>query len=352
MSSAISRRLPLLLLVGALIALVVYLQWPTSTITKEKHQRVVSVKTAIIAEAEFRDSVEAVGTSRANEQVFITSKYSDLVDDVSFQDGDTVKKGDILVHLNSREEAAKVKEFQANLAESVAQLNRFQDLFTKKATSKSIVDQQDAKTKAISAQLLSAKIKLSEFTIKAPFSGVLGFREISVGALIDVGDIITSLDDLSVIKVDFSIPERYLTTVSAGQIIEASNIAYQNEVFSGMVTSIDSRIDSVTRTLKVRAEIPNDGHKLRAGMLLNIEIVRGVEQILQVPESAVIPIEDDHFVFVVEAGKAVKKQLRIGRRYHGFVEVLSGVDAGTQVVIEGALKLRDGSSVSVLENKA
>jgi membrane fusion protein (multidrug efflux system) len=352
MSSAISRRLPLLLLVGALIALVVYLQWPNSTITKAKHQRIVSVKTAVIAEAEFRDSVEAIGTSRANEQVFITSKYSDLVDDISFQDGDTVKKGDVLVHLNSHEEAAKVKEYQANLAESVAQLNRFQDLFTKKATSKSIVDQQDAKTKAISAQLLSARIKLSEFTIKAPFSGVLGFREISIGALIDVGDIITSLDDLSVIKIDFSIPERYLTTVSVGQVIEASNIAYQNEVFSGMVTSIDSRIDSVTRTLKVRAEIPNDGHKLRAGMLLNIEIVRGVEQILQVPESAVIPIEDDHFVFVVEDGKAVKKQLRIGRRYHGFVEVLGGVDAGTQVVIEGALKLRDGSSVSVLGNKA
>jgi len=115
------------------------------------------------------------------------------------------------------------------------------------------------------------------------------------------------------------------------------------------VTSIDSRIDSVTRTLKVRAEIPNKKHKLRAGMLLNINIIRNVEQILQVPESAVIPIEDEHFVFVVEAKQALKKQLHIGRRQHGFVEVLGGVDAGTEVVIEGALKLRDGSSVNVLE---
>lgn len=352
MSLAISRRLPLLLLMGFLIALVAYLQWPESAKIKEKHQRVVSVKAAIIAQAEFKDTVEAIGTSRANEQVFITSKYSDLVDDISFQDGEIVKKGDILVRLNSREEAAKVRELEANLAESVAQLNRFQDLFKKKATSKSLVDQQDAKTKAISAQLLSAKIKLNDFTIKAPFSGVLGFREISLGALIDVGDIITSLDDLSIIKVDFSIPERYLTTVSIGQQIEATNIAYKDKVFLGKVTSIDSRIDSATRTLKVRAEIPNSDNKLRAGMLLNMQIIRNVEQILQVPESAVIPIEDKHFVFVVEAGKAQKKQLHIGRRLHGFVEVLDGVEIGTQVVIEGALKLRDGISVKVLENKA
>lgn len=349
MSSAFSRRLPLILLLSVLIALVVYLQWPDAKSTKEKHQRIVSVKTAVIAQAAFVDAIEAVGTARANEQVLITSKYSDLVDDISFQDGDVVKKGDILVRLNSREEAAKVKELEANLAESVAQLNRFQDLFTKKATSKSIVDQQEAKTKAISAQLLSAKIKLNDLTIKAPFSGMLGFREISLGALIDVGDVITSLDDLDVIKVDFAIPERYLTTVSVGQTIEATNIAYRAQVFNGTVTSIDSRIDSVTRTLKVRAKIPNSDHKLRAGMLLNINIIRNVEQILQVPESAVIPIEDEHFVFVVEAGKALKKQFNIGRRHHGFVEVLGGLSSGTEVVIEGALKLRDGSSVNVLE---
>ena len=348
MSSVISRRLPLILLIGALIALVVYLQWPETVTTQEKHQRVVSVKTTTLALAEFKDSVEAIGTSRANEQVLITSKYSDLVDEISFQDGETVNKGDILVRLNSREEAAKVKELQANLAESVAQLNRFQDLFAKKATSKSLVDQQEAKTKAISAQLLSAKIKFDDFTIKAPFSGVLGFREISLGALIDVGDVITSLDDLSIIKVDFSIPERYLTTVSIGQNIEATNTAYQSEVFIGKVTSLDSRIDPVTRTLKVRAEISNADHKLRAGMLLNLQVVRKVEQILQLPESAVIPIEDKHFVFVIEDDKAIKKQLKIGRRYHGFVEVLGGIDTGTKVVIEGALKLRDGTTVNVL----
>lgn len=346
MSSAFSRRIPLFLLVGVLIALVIYLQWPEQVTNKVKHQRVVSVKTTKIALAEFKDAVEAVGTSRANEQVFITSKYSDVVEEVLFQDGEAVKKGEVLIRLNSREEAAKVKELQANLAESVSQLNRFQDLYKQKATSQSLVDQQEAQTKAISAQLLSAQIKLAELTIKAPFSGVLGFREISLGALINVGDVITSLDDLSTIKVDFSIPERYLTTVSIGQRIEATNTAYNEDVFIGEITSIDSRVDSMTRTLKVRAKIPNSDRKLRAGMLLNLQVVRKVEQVLQIPESAVIPIENDHFVFVVESDKAVKKQLKIGRRYHGFIEVISGLDMGAVVVIEGALKLRDGVAVS------
>lgn len=350
--SAVSRRLPLLLLVTMLVVLAVYLQWPKTKITQEKNQRVVSVKTVVIALADFKDAVEAIGTSRANEQVLITSKYSDLVDDISFQDGETVKKGDILVRLNSQEEAAKVKELQANLAESVAQLNRFQDLFDKKATSKSLVDQQEAKTKAIAAQLLSAKIKLDDLTIKAPFSGVLGFREISLGALVDVGDVITSLDDLSIIKVDFSIPERYLNTIAVGQRIEATNTAYQSEVFIGKVSSIDSRIDPVTRTLKVRAEISNGDHKLRAGMLLNLQVVRNVEKVLQLPESAVIPIEDEHFVFVIEDGKAVKKSFKIGRRYHGFVEVLSGLDNNSEVVVEGALKLSNGTAVNVLGGKS
>ncbi|SEK51925.1 membrane fusion protein, multidrug efflux system [Colwellia chukchiensis] len=348
MPVAISRRLPLFILVSLLVALIVYLQWPQAITAQEKRQRIVSVKTVKIALAEFKDAVEAIGTSRANEQVFITSKYSDLVDEISFQDGQSVKKGDILVRLNSEEEAAKVKELQANLAESVAQLNRFQDLYAKKATSKSLVDQQDAKTKAIAAQLLMAKIKYDEFIIKAPFAGVLGFREISLGAFVNVGDVITSLDDLSVIKVDFSVPERYLTTVAVGQTIEATNTAYAKQVFIGKITSIDSRIDAMTRTLKVRAEIPNAELKLRAGMLLNLQVVRNIEQIMQLPESAVIPIEDKHFVFVIEQEKALQKEIEIGRRHLGFVEVLSGVDVGTEVVVEGALKLRDGTAVNVL----
>ncbi|MCP4501268.1 MAG: efflux RND transporter periplasmic adaptor subunit, partial [Deltaproteobacteria bacterium] len=166
--------------------------------------------------AEFIESVEALGTARANEQVVITSKYSDLVDEVYFDDGQYVKKGAALVKLNNREELAKVNELEANLSESQAHLKRLTELLASRATSQSLVEQQAAQTKAIEAQLVSAKARLNDLTIRAPFSGVLGFREVSKGAYVDAGKTITSLDDSSLIKVDFHLPERLLTHVNVG----------------------------------------------------------------------------------------------------------------------------------------
>lgn len=344
----IKTRLPLVIILGLLVALVVYLNLPTKENEKQRRQRVVAVKMAQATSAPFRDVVEALGNTKANEQVLITSKYADVVDEVSFSDGQIVSKNDILVRLNSQEEAAKVKELEANLAESVSQLNRFQDLLSKKATSKSQVEEQEAKTKAISAQLLSARTKLNELTIKAPFDGVLGFREISVGAYVKAGDIITSLDDLSLVKVDFSVPERFYTTMAIGQTVEADSVAYQGQSFIGKIASIDPRIDPITRTVKVRAEISNPEFKLRPGMLLHIKVERRVDTVLQVPESAIIPIEDKHFVFVAIDGKAQRKTVTVGRRKPGVVEVTSGLVDGESVVVEGALKLRDGTNINVL----
>ena len=352
-STPIKNRLPFLIILSALIALIVYLQWPEKVVVQQKHQRVVAVKTTRAAQVEFKDTIQAIGTARANEKVLITSKYSDLVEEVLFEDGQVVKKGDVLVKLNNQEERAKVKELEANLSESVSQLNRLQELLVTRATSKSTVEQQDAKTKAISAQLLSARTKFNDLTIKAPFAGHLGFRDISVGAYIDSGSIITSLDDLNIIKVDFTVPERFFTTINLKQKIIATNTAYQDQAFIGYISSIDSRIDPTTRTLKVRAKINNDNLKLRPGMLLNINIVRQVDRVLQLPESTIIPIEKDHFVFVIEQinneSIAKRKAIIVGRRHPGVVEVLSGLKEGEQVVIEGALKLRDGVQVKVLE---
>ena len=279
---------------------------------------------------------------------------------MSFNDGQNVNKGDVLVQLNNQEELAKVSELEANLSESQAQLNRYKELLSSRATSKSLVDQQEAKTKAIAAQLLIARTKLDDLTIKAPFSGVLGFRELSVGAYIQSGSVITSLDDLSIIKVNFSLPERFLTTIHIGQKVSAYSSAYQDKTFIGKVSAIDSRIEPSTRTLKVRAEIPNAHFNLHPGMLLNINIVRQIDTILQLPESTIITIEDKHFVFVVESQSgteasdinkiAKRKQIKIGRRQPGVVEVISGINKGEKIVTEGALKLRDGSIVHILED--
>lgn len=349
-NNPIVNRLPLFIILFLLVGIVIYLQWPEEEQKKQKFERIVSVKITTAKLAKFKDSIEAIGTTRANEKVFITSKYSDLVDQIFFNDGQTVKQGDVLVRLNNQEELAKVNELEANLSESMAQLKRFQELLNSRATSKSLVDQQEAKTKAIAAQLQSAHTKLNDLNIKAPFDGVLGFREVSLGAYIDAGDVITSLDDLSLIKVDFNLPERFLPTIKLGQSVIALNAAYKKQKFFGKISSIDTRINPVTRSLKVRAVIPNESLALRPGMLLNIEVVRQVETLLQLPESAIIPIEDKHFVFIINGDNqmASRKSILIGRRLPGIVEVIEGVNQKELVVTEGALKLRDGAKVKVL----
>ena len=347
-TSTFTSRLPLFILVAILVSLIIYLQWPEVKQEKSKFKRVVAVKMVPVVLAEFIEIVEAVGTARANEQVIITSKYSDLVDEIYFDDGQKVKKGALLVKLNNQEELAKVNELTANLSESKAHLKRLTELLSSRATSKSLVEQQEAKTKAIEAQLVSANAKLNDLTLRAPFSGVLGFREVSKGAYIDAGNIITSLDDLSSMKVDFYLPERLLTHIHVGQQVTAFNSAYQDKEFTGKITALDSRIDSSTRSIKVRATINNKALKLRPGMLLNINVLLQVENILQLPESSIIPIESTHYVFVVKEEKAVRKAIKIGRRHPGVVEVISGLLEGEQVVVEGALKLRDGSVVSIV----
>lgn len=348
---ALVSRLPLFIIIIVLISLIAYLTWPEKQVEKSQYKRFVAVKMTPVILTDFIESVEAVGTASANEQVKITSKKSDLVDEVYFSDGEKVKKGELLVTLNNQEEHAKVSELSANLLESQAHLKRLSDLLLSNATSMSLVEQQVAKTKAIEAQLLSAQARLNDTGIRAPFAGVLGFREISRGAYIDAGTIITSLDDLSQIKVDFYLPERLFTKINIDQKITAFNTAYDEKAFVGKVIAIDSRIDPKTRSMKVRAIIANPSGKLRPGMLLNISVLLQIEKIFQLPESAIIPIEDKHYVFVVNEEKALRKRIEIGRRHPGFVEISSGLIEGELVVVEGALKLRDGTAVTIIDQK-
>ena len=348
MPTSFSNRVPLLLLLSFMIALLVYLLWPAEQTKKEKHKRIVSVKTVKLAHAEFKNVIESLGTTQAKEQVEITSKYADLIDEIFFDDGDVVKKGDVLVRLGNKEAIANVEELEANLSESVAQLKRFQELLSSKATSKSLVDQQTAKTKGIKAQLQSAQTKLDDLTIRAPFDGVLGFRQISVGSFISVGSIIATLDNISTINVDFSLPERFLTLAKIGLTIKSESTAYKGKTFIGTITSIDNRVDSITRTIKVRAEIDNSNRLLLAGMLLNVKIDQQVDTVLQLPESAIIPIEDKHYVYIAESNKAKRITVLIGRRQPGIVEIVGGITEGAEVIIEGALKLRDGSEVKII----
>ncbi|GAA0855328.1 efflux RND transporter periplasmic adaptor subunit [Aliiglaciecola litoralis] len=344
---------PLLIATIALIGLLIFLNLPEETPqvgAGGPRGAATPVVVFNVLETEFPVVVEALGTARANEAVTITSQQSDVVHSIHFDDGDVVEKGQLLLTMNDREEQAKLNELNINLQEAKRQLKRITNLAKTSVASEQILDEQQARVKALSAQIEVAKARLDEMELHAPFSGRLGIRQISEGAYITPNTVITTLDDLRKVKVDFNVSEIHFPALSPGQQIKALSVAYPDETFKGQISSINSRVDANTRSIQVRALIDNPDLKLRPGMLLQINLQMRVLQSLVVPEKAIIPNEDKQFVFVIEDNKAIQKEVVTGLRRPGVVQIISGLASGDTVVTEGALRLRNGSTVSILSD--
>lgn len=337
---------PLLFAVILCLGLVVYLYMPKEESQQANQSGATFVKVHKVNQEDFEVVVEALGTGKANESVFITTQTSDIVQKIHFDDGDLVKQGQLLLELNDVEEKARLAELNVNLQEALKQLKRIKNLAKNNVASEQLLDEQLAKVNVLNAQMDVAKTQLDELLVKAPFDGILGVRQISVGALVTPGDVVTTLDDLSFIKVDFDIAESHLASVALGQKIRATSVAYPGKVFEGQITSIASRVDPSTRSVQIRANIKNEDLKLRPGMLLQILLQKQVLQTLVVPEVVLVPVEDKQFVFLVKGDSVALVEVKVGRRKPGKVQILSGLEAGDVVVTEGTLKLRDGSKVT------
>ena len=305
----------------------------------------VAVVTQSVRSQMLSSDLRALGTARANESVDITSKTSNIVTAVRFRDGARVTRGAILVQLDSAQARADLAVAQANLTESLSQYNRSRELLSTQALSKSQFEQLEATKNANTARVAAARAKLEDTVIRAPFSGRVGLRRISVGSLINPGTIITTLDDTSVIKVDFAVPENKIATLREGLGIVAQTNAYANRSFAGKVASIDSRVDATTRAITVRADVPNADGALKPGMFINIDLARDSRQALVIPEESLVPEQSNQFVFVVIDGKVSKRLVQIGARQPGFVEVVSGLSLGDAVIVEGTQKVREGVAV-------
>jgi membrane fusion protein (multidrug efflux system) len=292
--------------------------------------------------------VEGLGTGKANESVIITTQTTDIVNKIHFDDGDRVKAGQVLLTLIDLEEKARLAALDVDLQEANRQLKRVVNLAKKNAASAQLLDEQQAEVNALKAEMNVLKTQMLALAVRAPFDGVLGLRQVSVGALVRPGDAITTLDDLSTLKVDFNIAEVHLPSVAIGQNIRATSIAYPDETFTGQILSIGSRVDAATRAIQIRANINNENFKLRPGMLLQINLQKKLLNTLVLPEASLVPIEDKQFVFVVKDDAVTRTQVKIGLRKPGIVQIISGLAEGDLVVVEGALKLRDGSKVKVL----
>jgi len=293
--------------------------------------------------------LEALGNARANESVDISSKISNVVTAVMFRDGERVRIGQVLVQLDDAQARADVAAAEAAVAESERLYDRSRELMNTEALSKAQFDQLEATLKANRARLSAAGARFQDTVIRAPFSGRVGLRRVSVGTLISPGDVITTLDDTSVIKLDFSVPENFLATLREGLAVRASAPAFPGRTFSGKVASIDSRVDMNTRSVTVRALLANEDGALRPGMFMNVSLANDEREALMIPEEALTPEAERQFVFVVNDGKAERREVRIGGRSPGSVEILAGLAAGERVIVEGTQKVRDGAAVRTTE---
>lgn len=340
---------PLILAILLLAGLLAWLYMPTEQTESAKAGGEIPVVATVVQQQPFAQVVEALGTATANEAIVVTAQETDKIEALLFDDGDLVKRGQLLVRMNIKEEQARLNELKINLAEAQRQLNRVKGLVKEKAASQQLLDEREAQVDALIAQIDVAEAQIADREIRAPFDGLLGVRQVSDGALVRPGDQITTLDDIQTLKVDFSVAERHLPSVKLGQKVQATSIAYPGQLFEGEISHIDSRVDAATRAVRVRAKISNPELLIRPGMLLQVLVQKSVMQSLVIPESALVPIDDQQFVFVVENGKVRRLAVQLGARKPGEVQVMAGLTEGQQVVTQGTLRLQDGIDVKIVE---
>ncbi|MBW2426984.1 MAG: efflux RND transporter periplasmic adaptor subunit [Deltaproteobacteria bacterium] len=303
-------------------------------------------------EYEFADRVEALGTARANESLVITARVMETVEAIRFEDGQQVEAGAILAVLERTEEAAQLSEARANLADARLRFERVAGLAERGTESQSRYDEVRTALEAAEARVAELEARVSDRSIRAPFAGVLGLREVSPGTLVQPGDHITTLDDIDRIKVDFSVPETFLSILEPELEVRTRSAAYPTREFVGRIRAIDSRVDPRTRAIRVRAEIENADHAIRPGMLLTLVLRANPRRSLAISEAALVPRGSSQFVVVVgEDGSTRRVEVQTGRRVPGIVELRSGLDADARVVIDGASLIPPGGMVRVLEEQ-
>jgi len=318
-----------------------------ATADKPKH-----VIVAPVVLKEISDRVEALGTARANESVNITSNVTEKIKQIHFEDGQAVKTGEILVVLNQAEEQANLKQAQAVRGERKLALDRLLQLDERKLAAPDEIDRTRLELAQAEASITATRARIDDRVIRAPFDGVVGLRNISVGALVESGDLIAALDDTSQIKLDFSVPAIFLAELKPGLKIRARAMALGNKEYLGEVKSIDSRVDPVTRSVQVRAILPNPDGSIIPGILMQVDLLRNTRLANVIPEAALLPLASRQYVMVRinSDGKDTveKREVKIGIRMPGYVEILSGLSVDEYVVTHGNSRVSPGDSLDVL----
>ena len=294
--------------------------------------------------------MEALGNARASESVEIRPRISQVITAIRFTEGQEVAAGEVLVELENAEALADVAEARAALVDAESKHERGVELFELELTSEAELEQLEARRDADRAALAAAEARLGETVVRAPFAGRVGLRRISLGTLVGPGNVITTLDDTDPVKLDFDVPETALSRLAVGLPVVARSAAWPDSVFRGTVATVDTRVDPVSRSVTVRALVPNPQGLLRPGMFLTVDLLRHDVVALMIPEQAMVPEQSRQFVLVVgDDGLVAKRQVELGRRRPGQVEIVRGLEAGELVVVEGTQKARPGEPVNVVQ---
>ncbi len=309
------------------------------------------VLAAQVAMHTFTDGIRVIGTAQARESIVLTPKVADTIRRIRFESGDRVRRGQVLVEMSSVEQAAAVAEARAANDAAQEELRRTQELFDRGFASQARLDTVRASAEAAEARLNLGGSRIADRTIIAPFAGIVGLRTASPGQYMRPGDQIGTLDDISEIKLDFDVPETQISRVATGVEIVARTAAYPDRIFTGTIANVDSRIDPATRTIRVRAMLPNADEVLRPGMLLTVEVRSNPREGLAIPEIAILDQADGAYVYRViarEGGQAVELvRITTDQRSSGMAEVLAGLSVGDSVITEGVQSVRPGQPVQV-----
>ncbi|WP_405228704.1 efflux RND transporter periplasmic adaptor subunit [Lentisalinibacter sediminis] len=306
----------------------------------------VTVITEVIEPRNIVDQVDAIGTVLADESVEITPRVTSIITRIAFREGQLVDEGDLLVELENKEIRAELAVAEASLSESRSQYERARQLADTRAISASSLEELLAAMQVAQAQVQAARARLENTFVRAPFSGKIGLRRVSPGSLVNPGTVITTLDDLDPVKLEFSVPEAFLGVLREDVAVSARSPALQGRQFRGRIDSVDTRLDPVSRSILVRAILQNEDDLLKPGMFLTVALQMRRSDILMAPEQAIVPERGQHYVYVVAPeDRAARRQVELGQRIPGAVEIVSGLVPGDRVITEGTQKVREGSEV-------
>lgn len=308
----------------------------------------VPVEVAAVEVMAVSEEVEALGTLAADESVVIAPEIAGRVVALGFKEGEPVKAGQALVNLDTAILDAELKQAQADLGLARDTYERLRSLVQRGSGTQVALDEAAAKLASSEARVQLAKAKLAQSTIMAPFNGVVGLRSVGVGDYVPVGKPLITLTNIDPIKIDFRVPEIYLSRLKVGQPVQMRVDAVPDRKFTGQIFAIDPVVDVNGRAIRLRASIPNADLALKPGLFARLAITVDQRQnAIVVPEMAVVPDAVGKMVYVVDNGKARRVSVELGKRLPGKVEIVSGLKPDMQIITAGQMRLRDGSAIAI-----